>query len=170
MKQHFAILVVFIFSLLLFQNSEAAIRCNDVIKDLTPCASYIMSGSGNPSSTCCSGVSTLASAAATTADRRTACSCIMSVVAKVKPNITAAQALPGSCGITFPFTVSPNMDCSKYDRLTNYWYLFSLSLNFLEWIVCLILVLCLIAELVELSRWFPRCGGDTSFNYQVSAT
>ena len=69
-----------------------------------------------PSKACCDGVSTLSSAASTADDRRAACSCIMSAVSKVKPNTAAAQALPGSCNITLPFTVSPDLDCSKYER------------------------------------------------------
>ncbi|XP_020241953.1 non-specific lipid-transfer protein 8-like [Asparagus officinalis] len=113
MKQYFAILAVFFLSLLLFKNSEADLQCNDVLKDLTPCVSYLTSGSGSPSTACCNGVTTLASAASTTADRRAACSCIMSAVSKVNPSPKATKALPGSCNITFPFTVSPNVDCSK---------------------------------------------------------
>ncbi|XP_020241949.1 non-specific lipid-transfer protein 8-like [Asparagus officinalis] len=115
MKQYFAILVLFLLSLQLFQNSEADLQCSDVLKDLIPCVSYLTSNSGSPSTTCCNGVTTLASAASTTADRRAACSCIMNVVSKVKPNVEAAKALPGSCNTTLPFTVSPNMDCSKID-------------------------------------------------------
>ena len=121
MKQYFAILPLLLLSLQLFQNSDAVIQCSDVLKDLTPCVSYLTTGSGSPSTACCNGVSTLSSAASTTADRQAACSCIMSAVSKIKPSTAAAQALPKSCGITFPFTVSPNLDCSKYERRsTNY--------------------------------------------------
>ncbi|XP_020241951.1 non-specific lipid-transfer protein 8-like [Asparagus officinalis] len=115
MKQYFSILGLFLLSLQLFQSSEADIGCSDVLKDLTPCVSYLTTSSGSPSTACCNGVTTLASATSSTADRRAACSCIMNVVSKVKPNIEAAKALPGSCNITLPFTVSPNLDCSKID-------------------------------------------------------
>ena len=134
MKQYLAILALFLLSLQLLQNSEAAIQCSDVIKDLTPCISYLRSGSGSPSTACCNGVSTLASAASTTADKRAACGCIKSAVPRIKPSTSAAQALPGSCGISLPFTVSTSLDCSKYDRKTTEFYFdftfFSISLNF----------------------------------------
>lgn len=121
MRQNFVILPLLLLALQLSHNSEAAIQCSDVLKNLTPCVSYLTIGSGSPSTACCSGVTSLASSASTTADRRAACSCIMSVVSKVKPDVAAAQALPGSCGITLPFKVSPNIDCSKYDTRSTYY-------------------------------------------------
>lgn len=135
MKKHFAILALLLLSLQLIQNSQAAIQCSDVIKALTPCISYLRSGSGSPSSACCSGVSTLASSASTTADRRAACSCIESAVPKIKPNTVAAQGLPGSCGVSLPFTVSTSLDCSKYDIITTQHYVdFNFLVDFLEYL------------------------------------
>ncbi|XP_042515831.1 non-specific lipid-transfer protein 1-like [Macadamia integrifolia] len=99
--------------LLLVPTSEAVIACSDVVKDLTPCLNYIVSGSGKPSVSCCSGASKLAAAASTTADKRAACNCIQSTAKQININAAAAKALPGSCGISLPFTVSPNTDCSK---------------------------------------------------------
>ncbi|KAJ7982130.1 Non-specific lipid-transfer protein [Quillaja saponaria] len=98
---------------LLASPSEAVITCSDVITDLRPCISYLVNGSGKPPPACCSGVSALASAASTSADRKTACECIKSASQKVNVNFQLAQALPGNCGIKLPFTVSPNVDCSK---------------------------------------------------------
>ncbi|KAJ6813640.1 non-specific lipid-transfer protein 8-like [Iris pallida] len=95
------------------QDSEAAIQCSDVLKDLSPCSSYLSTGSGSPSTACCGGLSAVVSAASTTADRRAACSCIVSAMSQNSPNITAAAALPGLCGVTLPFPISANIDCSK---------------------------------------------------------
>ncbi|KAL4356366.1 hypothetical protein HN51_027717 [Arachis hypogaea] len=44
--------------------------CNDVIKNLKSCVSYLVSGSGKPPGPCCSGVKAFA---ATSADKKTAC-------------------------------------------------------------------------------------------------
>ncbi|KAK9283234.1 hypothetical protein L1049_011470 [Liquidambar formosana] len=98
---------------LLAPASEAVIACSDVIKDLRPCVNYLKSGSGMPPAACCTGASTLASAASSTADKRAACNCIKSASKNINPNSQLAKDLPGNCGINLPFTISPNVDCSK---------------------------------------------------------
>ncbi|WOL17598.1 non-specific lipid-transfer protein 8-like [Canna indica] len=100
--------------LLLLPATEAAIQCSSVVRDLAPCVSYLGStGSGTPPSACCRGLSSLVAAASTTADRRAVCSCILSAAATINLNPAAAQALPSSCGVSLPFTISPNVDCTK---------------------------------------------------------
>ncbi|XP_077213396.1 non-specific lipid-transfer protein 8-like [Tasmannia lanceolata] len=99
--------------LLLIPTYEAAIQCSDVLKDLTPCLNYLINGNGKPSQACCGGVSKLAASASTSADRKAVCTCIKSAAQQMHPNSGAAQALPGSCRISLPFAVSPNVDCSK---------------------------------------------------------
>ncbi|KAL5541167.1 hypothetical protein UlMin_044384 [Ulmus minor] len=94
--------------------SEAAISCSDVIKDLRPCVSYLVNGSGKPPASCCAGVSALASAASTAADKKTACECIKSASKNLNVNSQLAQALPGNCGVTLSIPISPGTDCSKY--------------------------------------------------------
>ncbi|KAK1305971.1 hypothetical protein QJS10_CPA10g00269 [Acorus calamus] len=98
--------------LLLNSSSEAAIQCSDVVKDLTPCGNYLMKG-GSPPSNCCAGITTLASAASTAADRKAACGCIQTLAKSIQPSASAAAALPGLCNINLPFTISAGMDCSK---------------------------------------------------------
>ncbi|XP_061353958.1 non-specific lipid-transfer protein 8 [Gastrolobium bilobum] len=105
-----AALVVLI---VLASTSEAAISCSDVIKDLKPCVSYLVSGSGQPPAACCSGAKALASAASTSEDKKAACNCIKSTAKSIKMNTQLAQALPGNCGITLSINISPNADCSK---------------------------------------------------------
>ncbi|XVF10980.1 hypothetical protein REPUB_Repub07fG0229700 [Reevesia pubescens] len=99
--------------LLLAPASYAAISCSVVIKDLRPCVSYLVNGSGKPPAACCSGISALASAASSSADKKAACECIKSASKSMKPKTQLAQALPGNCGITLPVAISPNVDCSK---------------------------------------------------------
>ncbi|KAK4416156.1 Non-specific lipid-transfer protein 8 [Sesamum alatum] len=90
-----------------------AITCSDVIKDLQPCVNYLKSGSGAPPAACCAGASNLASTATTTADKQTACSCLKSAAQNISLKPELAKSLPGNCGISLPFEVSPNVDCSK---------------------------------------------------------
>ncbi|KAJ4711728.1 Non-specific lipid-transfer protein [Melia azedarach] len=99
--------------LFLTPESEAAISCSDVLKDLRPCVNYLKSGAGKPPAACCTGASALASAASSTADKKTACGCIKTAAQKINPNSQLAQALAGNCGISLPVPVSPNVDCSK---------------------------------------------------------
>ncbi|KAL0374071.1 UNVERIFIED_CONTAM: Non-specific lipid-transfer protein 8 [Sesamum radiatum] len=91
-----------------------AITCSDVIKDLQPCVNYLKSGSGAPPAACCAGASNLASSATTTADKQTACSCLKNAAKNISLKPELAKSLPGNCGISLPFEVSPNVDCSKY--------------------------------------------------------
>ncbi|XP_062079570.1 non-specific lipid-transfer protein 8-like [Humulus lupulus] len=104
---------VFVLLFLVVAASEAAITCSDVINDLRPCVSYLVSGAGKPPAACCAGVSTLASASASSADKKTACECIKNSAKNIKLKADLAQALPKNCGINLPFAVSPNTDCSK---------------------------------------------------------
>lgn len=104
---------VFVGMVLLIGGGAAALTCNDVIKDLKPCIEYLKNGSGAPPSPCCAGAATLASAATTTADKQTACTCLKNVSNNIKVNSGLAKSLPANCGITLPFEVSPNVDCSK---------------------------------------------------------
>ncbi|XP_002531706.2 non-specific lipid-transfer protein 8 [Ricinus communis] len=108
-----AMATVMMLLLLTTSVSEAAISCSDVIKDLRPCVNYLVNGTGTPPAACCAGASALASAATTTADKRAACACIKTAAQQLNPNAQLAQALPANCGISLPYTISPNFDCSK---------------------------------------------------------
>nr|GEU99970.1 non-specific lipid-transfer protein 8-like [Tanacetum cinerariifolium] len=107
-----AIIVVSII-LLFVPSSHGAISCSTVIQDVSPCVSYLRSGSGMPPSACCTGAKALAAAANTTPDRRTACSCLQSASRSLNPNPALAKSLPGNCGISLGFAISPNVDCTK---------------------------------------------------------
>ncbi|KAL4561521.1 hypothetical protein LXL04_033688 [Taraxacum kok-saghyz] len=106
---------VTILSLILFfmSSSDAVLTCNTVMKDVVPCVSYLRSGSGMPPPACCSGAKALAAAASTTADRQAACNCLKSASQSINPNLGLAKSLPGNCGISLGFTISPSVDCTK---------------------------------------------------------
>ncbi|XP_055819344.1 non-specific lipid-transfer protein 1-like [Solanum dulcamara] len=98
-------------------HAEAAISCNTVYSKLMPCLSYLMGGSnkeGAPAG-CCSGIQSLYTAASTTAERQGVCSCLKSGAASLGSSIDTNKAatLLSKCGVTVPYKISPNIDCSK---------------------------------------------------------
>ncbi|XAR54286.1 hypothetical protein NMG60_11029346 [Bertholletia excelsa] len=92
--------------------SKSALSCSDALKDLRPCASYLMTGTGMPPAACCTGASALAVVANSTTDKQAACNCLQSAAKSVNVNFTLAKALPGNCGINLGFAIDPNMNCS----------------------------------------------------------
>ncbi|XP_075475852.1 non-specific lipid-transfer protein 8-like [Primulina tabacum] len=94
-------------------SSEAAISCSDVIMDMQPCINYLISGIGLPPAPCCAGVSNLASTATTTPDKQTACTCLKNASRNINLKPELAKSLPENCGISLPFAVSPDVDCSE---------------------------------------------------------
>ncbi|XP_071720062.1 non-specific lipid-transfer protein Lac s 1-like [Rutidosis leptorrhynchoides] len=95
-------------------HAEATITCGQVASSLVPCLIYLRTGNPGPSPGCCNGVKSLNRAAATPADRKTACGCLKSA-SNSYPGIQPAYAasLPGRCGVNIPYKISPNVDCSK---------------------------------------------------------
>ncbi|KAF1881312.1 hypothetical protein Lal_00023348 [Lupinus albus] len=71
-------LAAFMLLILVVSTSEATLSCSDVIKDLKPCISYLVSGSGKPPEACCIGAKALASSATNSEDKKAACNCIKS--------------------------------------------------------------------------------------------
>ncbi|KAG8093501.1 hypothetical protein GUJ93_ZPchr0012g21009 [Zizania palustris] len=92
---------------------DAAVTCGQVNSAVAPCLSYARGGSG-PSASCCSGVRSLNAAAATTADRRTACNCLKTVARSIGGlNAGNAASIPSKCGVSVPYTISTSTDCSR---------------------------------------------------------
>ncbi|GAB2229524.1 hypothetical protein Droror1_Dr00013770 [Drosera rotundifolia] len=93
--------------------AEAGITCGTVSKNIVPCMKYLTTNVALPKA-CCDGVSALSKAAATSADRRTACTCLKSMSGAISGlNRGKAAALPGKCGVRVPYAISPSTDCSK---------------------------------------------------------
>ncbi|XP_073282179.1 non-specific lipid-transfer protein 1-like [Primulina huaijiensis] len=94
-------------------TAEAAISCNSVLNSVTPCLNFVLVG-GSPSTQCCNGVKSVFNSATTKEDRQAVCTCLKSLVGSATPGmITNAEALPGKCGVSVPYVISPSTDCSK---------------------------------------------------------
>ncbi|XWS09502.1 hypothetical protein CRYUN_Cryun40dG0090000 [Craigia yunnanensis] len=95
--------------------AQGAITCGQVTGALSPCVGYMRSnGAGPVPATCCSGIKGLNSAAQTTPDHKAACNCIKSASGTISGiNYGVASGLPGKCGVSIPYKISPNSDCSK---------------------------------------------------------
>ena len=89
-----------------------AITCSQVVADVSSCLAYLRGG-GAVTPACCSGARSLNNAAATTPDRQTVCGCIKTVAPGIGAKPEFINSLPGKCGIKFPYTYSPSIDCSK---------------------------------------------------------
>ncbi|XP_050940245.1 non-specific lipid-transfer protein 1-like isoform X2 [Cucumis melo] len=91
---------------------EAAVTCGSVATAMGPCIPYLRSPSASVPAGCCSGIRSLNGQAATTADRRTACNCLKSAAKSISGiNYKAAAGLPGKCGVSISYPISPNTDC-----------------------------------------------------------
>ncbi|XP_027109099.1 non-specific lipid-transfer protein 8 [Coffea arabica] len=106
------LMAAFLVLFLIAPASDAAVTCGDVAKKIGPCVDYLRSGSGAPPPPCCGGVKALAASATTTPDKQAACACLKteSKNLNIKPEL--AKALPGNCGVSLPYPISPNFDCT----------------------------------------------------------
>jgi hypothetical protein len=95
----------------------AALSCSTVYNTLMPCLGYVQSGGAVPRA-CCSGIQSLLSEARTTPDRRAICTCLKNVAAGAAggPYISRAAGLPGRCGVSLPYKLSPNINCNSYAK------------------------------------------------------
>lgn len=92
-------------------RGEAAMRCGEVVSDLTPCLPYVTNQGALGG--CCGGIKTLYNAAGTTPDRQSVCSCLKALAGSYSINMDKAAGLPGLCGVNVPYKISPSTDCSK---------------------------------------------------------
>ncbi|KAL3537251.1 hypothetical protein ACH5RR_000617 [Cinchona calisaya] len=95
-------------------TSDAEITCNDVVKKIGPCIEYLRTGSGMPPPPCCDGVKELAASATNTQDKQATCTCLKNQSKNLNIKAELAQALPGNCGISLSYPISPNVDCTTY--------------------------------------------------------
>ncbi|KAI3677745.1 hypothetical protein L6452_37013 [Arctium lappa] len=95
--------------------AEAAIiSCGQVFDKTKPCLDYLRGGGSVPT-VCCNAVKGLNNESKSTADRKLVCGCIKTALAVFTGiNLDNALGLPGKCGVTFPYAISPKTDCSKY--------------------------------------------------------
>ncbi|EOY04472.1 hypothetical protein QUC31_017254 [Theobroma cacao] len=94
--------------------AQGAISCGQVTGYLTPCISYLRGSGGAVPSSCCSGIKGLNSAAQTSQDRKAACACIKSAAGSISGiNYALASQMPSKCGVSIPYQISPNIDCTS---------------------------------------------------------
>ncbi|CAN4115941.1 unnamed protein product [Withania somnifera] len=93
------------------------LTCGQVTASVAACISYVRGGPG-PTSGCCAGIRGLNNAARTTPDRQTACNCLKAVAGSISGiNFSRAADLPGKCGISIPYKISPSTDCSNIETV-----------------------------------------------------
>lgn len=98
------------------KGAKADISCDQVVRNLTPCISYVANG-GSVAAACCSGIKSLYDAAKTTADRKSVCKCLKQAINGIpytSYNLGLAAGLPNKCGVNLPYKISPSADCNKY--------------------------------------------------------
>ncbi|XP_075095528.1 non-specific lipid-transfer protein 1-like [Nicotiana tabacum] len=99
-------------------NGETRIQCSNVVGAVRPCVVFFRGGSGvtgMPPAACCAGVSTLSKMAAAK-NRQAVCRCVQSAIKNLRATDATVKALPRRCGVTLPFTFSPNVKCPGYDE------------------------------------------------------
>ncbi|XVF82904.1 hypothetical protein PTKIN_Ptkin16aG0088400 [Pterospermum kingtungense] len=82
---------------------------------VAPCTAYLRgNGAGPVPGNCCTGIKSLNSAALTTADRQAGCSFLKTFAGTVSGiNLNLASSLPGKCGVSIPYKISPRIDCQS---------------------------------------------------------
>jgi hypothetical protein len=99
------------------RGASAVVQCGQVTQLMAPCMPYLGGAPGmTPYGICCNSLGVLNQLAATTADRVATCNCVKAAAATGFPSVDfgRAAALPGACGLSINFVVTPNMDCNQY--------------------------------------------------------
>ncbi|CAN6468059.1 unnamed protein product [Victoria cruziana] len=94
----------------------AATSCNSVYSQLMPCMGYVTGGGIlPPSGSCCSGIKSLKSGLKQAADRQAACRCLKDLGSRYAGAVdfNVVKNLPGKCGVSLPYKISPSIDCSN---------------------------------------------------------
>ncbi|XP_047333523.1 non-specific lipid-transfer protein 1-like [Impatiens glandulifera] len=92
-------------------HAQAAITCGSVVSAISSCLDYARGGGVIPP-ICCTGVKNLYRNAATTPDRQTVCTCLKKLTGSAT-SYPYASEIPGKCGVSIPYKISPSTDCAK---------------------------------------------------------
>ncbi|KAH7569401.1 hypothetical protein ACOSQ2_013095 [Xanthoceras sorbifolium] len=92
---------------------QAAVTCADALTTIMPCKPFLVDGADKPSVPCCIGVKKVKDMASNPADRREICECFKKAAPGMGVDPAKAEALPGLCGVQFPFPIKPDIDCNK---------------------------------------------------------
>ncbi|KAK7394971.1 hypothetical protein VNO78_15512 [Psophocarpus tetragonolobus] len=102
-------------------KGEAAVTCNEVVSNLSPCISYVLNGGKTVPVPCCNGIRTLFNLAQSTPDRQTVCKCIKNAISAfhyTKSTLDLAASLPNNCALNIPYHITPSLNCTRIDKLT----------------------------------------------------
>ncbi|CAA7406207.1 unnamed protein product [Spirodela intermedia] len=93
--------------------ANAAVDCETVKTQLTPCVGYVQGIDPVPAPGCCQGINNLIQLVGTTADRQQICVCLNELLPTV-PGLILAKIpdLLKNCGISISFPIPPPTDCS----------------------------------------------------------
>lgn len=111
-----AVVVLCILAVDSMPMATAALDCNDVQTQLSPCLSYVSSTSTQKPTQdgrCCQGVKGLVELAATKADRQVTCGCLKQLAGTPGLDQNKAQTLPGDCGVHIPYKINVSTDCNE---------------------------------------------------------
>ncbi|KAL0377100.1 UNVERIFIED_CONTAM: Non-specific lipid-transfer protein 2 [Sesamum calycinum] len=112
-KPMFVAVITVVLIMSVVPEGEAAISCGTVFSYVKSCIQYV-TGKGPLGGGCCNGVKGLYSVAKTTSDRQSVCNCLKSIAASTPGvNLGTAAGLPGKCGVSIPYKISPSTDCSR---------------------------------------------------------
>ncbi|XP_021911034.1 non-specific lipid-transfer protein 3-like [Carica papaya] len=93
---------------------DAAVDCGEALAALMPCRSFLVGeGPDKPSAPCCAAVQTVYKMAGSTKDRRDLCTCFVKAAPSIGVKPERAEELPHDCGITLPFPIVPDINCSS---------------------------------------------------------
>ncbi|XP_006847752.2 non-specific lipid-transfer protein 3 [Amborella trichopoda] len=113
--------VVLFFTLIVLGSSIAqqTPQCQEMIReemvrDLTPCLSYLTADVNSPNTPCCIGVQNVHAGANSRDMRQSICVCLKEVANGIlNLNDDHAAALPGLCGVKLNIPISKSTDCTK---------------------------------------------------------
>ncbi|KAI3444423.1 hypothetical protein Pfo_001088 [Paulownia fortunei] len=104
--------LVLVFVLLISKSADSVPSCGEVVKDLSPCLSYLQGK--DPTPQCCSGVKGLKTIAKTKADRVATCNCGKQALSKFNYDPKRLPLLPKKCGVDLNMpAIDKNFDCSN---------------------------------------------------------
>ncbi|KAK4789552.1 hypothetical protein SAY86_016856 [Trapa natans] len=100
---------------LLVKSQPQLTDCSTVTALVYTCSPYITFGFPEPvpGTPCCDAMTTMNMiVAAEPTDGHTVCRCMMALISTYSPNASAIAALPGLCGVSLGFIISPTTDCN----------------------------------------------------------
>ncbi|KAL3718126.1 hypothetical protein ACJRO7_003286 [Eucalyptus globulus] len=104
----------FLFIMFMSSTPVKSITCQEALKVLFPCLSFVLgSVPPPPSAECCSGAQALASQVTTTEDRRTLCQCYKNIPPGIDIKPDRVQEVSKYCNVNVTIPTDPKVDCNS---------------------------------------------------------